>query len=98
VVRRSRHFTDVSYDEKASYLAGAVGRTDLMTIKGSRAVGDCRDIPVSTGGTNPLATMFSTLIKKDEHFRGGVNAVDDTVMKDVSGIEAIMIAQALGLL
>ena len=97
-IRILDQFTDVSYDEKASYLAGAVVGTDLMAIKGSRAVGDCRDVPVIIGGTNPLATVFSTLIKKDDHFRGDVNAVDDTVMKDISGSGAIMIAQARGLL
>ena len=97
-VRILDQFTDLSYEEKASYLAGAVVGTDLMAIKGSHAVGDCRDIPVIVGGTNSLATVFSTLIGKEDHFRGGVNAIDDTVMKDISGSGAIMIAQARGLL
>lgn len=97
-IRILDQFTGLSYDEKASYLAGAVVGTDLMAIKGSRAVGGCRDIPVIIGGTNPLATVFSILIRKDDHFRGGVKAVDDTVMKDISGSGAIMIARARGLI
>lgn len=96
-VRILDQFTGSSVSGRANFLAGAMAATDLLAIKNSGALGDCRKLSVIIGGSNIMAGVFEVLVRNDNYFRGEPIAVDSKVMKDISGLGAISVARERGL-
>lgn len=96
-IRILDQFTDSSLNGKANFLAGAIATTDLLAVKNSSAMGDCRELPVIIGGSNIMAGIFETLLHQDDYFHGDLITVDSNVMKEKAGFGAIMIARSRGL-
>ncbi len=96
-VRLLDQFTDSSLNGKANFLAGAIVSTDLLVVKNSSAMGDCRELPVIMGGSNIMSGIFETLIHQDDYFNGDLITVDSDIMKDKAGYGAILVARSRGL-
>jgi 2-dehydro-3-deoxygalactonokinase len=96
-VRLLDQFTDSSLNGKANFLAGAIVATDLLAVKNSSAMDDCRTLPVVIGGSNIMAEIFGTLMHQDDYFHGDLIKVDSDIMKDKAGYGAILAARARGL-
>lgn len=96
-VRLLDQFTDSSPNGRANFLAGAIVATDLLAVKSSSAMGDCRNLPVIIGGSNIMAGIIETLLHQDDYFQGDLVTVKSDIMKDRAGYGAILVARSRGL-
>ncbi|SDF82331.1 2-dehydro-3-deoxygalactonokinase [Sporolituus thermophilus] len=90
-------FTDLSRNDKANFLLGAVLAADLVALRGSRAIKIGPEIPVWVAGKPELRQALTLLFGDDPHFRGRVCEVDDAVLQNAAGVGAIAVARARGL-
>lgn len=90
-------FTDASLNDRANFLAGAVVATDLLGVKNSSVMGDCRTLPVVIGGSNTMAGIFGTLMHQDDYFQGDLLTVNSDIMEERAGYGAILTARARGI-
>lgn len=84
-------FTDVTLDQKSSFLLGAILASDLLAIKNSQALNVTNDIKIVISGKPILANALKTLIKNDSYFTGEISLLENKKEQPFSGLGAISI-------
>jgi 2-dehydro-3-deoxygalactonokinase len=90
-------FTDMTLNDKANFLLGAVLGSDLLAVKYSKALAVDPGMPVIISGKKVLREALALLIKNDAYFKGTTTNFDDEG-KSVAGFGALTIAKERGIL
>lgn len=90
-------FSDLTINDKANFLLGAVLGTDLHAVKNSEALAVSSDMPVIIFGKKVLKEALAILVKNDPYFSGAITIVGDE-HKSVAGFGALAIAKERGIL
>lgn len=89
-IRILDQFTDLTVNEKANFLLGAVLADDLKALKNSRAIQASADTKVIIAGKDMLKDAFSCIMKHDNYF-SEITVADTAVLKDLAGAGIIQI-------
>ncbi|QWU16107.1 2-dehydro-3-deoxygalactonokinase [Paenibacillus sophorae] len=90
-------FSDLSINEKANFLLGAVLQADILAVKNSGALNVTPLLPVVVFGKELLREALIALIKHDPFFTGPVHSVGNE-HKALAGFGALAIARERGIL
>lgn len=91
-------FSDLTVNEKANILLGAVLGSDLLAMKNSRALKVTAKVPLIIMGKKLLKEAFAVLLRHDSCLNGDIKVVDDDLQQDISGAGALAIARARGII
>jgi 2-dehydro-3-deoxygalactonokinase len=91
-------FTNLTVDEKANFLLGAMLGTDLVALKNSTALQIRPETPVVIMGKKILTEAFAMLFQNDRFFKGEIQALPDEQFIDIAGYGAAIIARRRGIL
>lgn len=95
-VRILDQFTDLSINDKANFLLGAVLSADLKAIKNSRALKVSPESNVIVAGKDILKHSFKAIIEEDGYFKS-VKVANSQQMDNLAGFGALCIAKKRGL-
>ena len=84
-------FTELPQERLASYLLGAILRSDVMSIRNSAALCVDRSTIVLVAGKEPLCKAICEVLRFDGYFRE-ILAYDNTGSIPLSGKGALLIA------
>lgn len=90
-------FTELTINQKANFLLGAVLGADLLAVKNSKALTVSPDTSVVVCGKKALKEALAILIKHDPYFTGKLTVMGDEY-NAVSGHGALAIARERGIL
>lgn len=96
-VRILDQFTNLSINDKANFLLGAVLSTDLKAIKNSRALEVSPESNVIVAGKDILKHSFKAIIEEDGYFKN-VKVINSQQMYDLAGFGALCVAKKRGLI
>jgi 2-dehydro-3-deoxygalactonokinase len=96
-VRILDQFTDLSIEDKANFLLGAVLSADLKAMKNSSALAVSPESNVIIAGKDILKDAFKAIIEEDDYFKK-VQVVSRQQMDNLAGFGALCIARKRGLL
>lgn len=97
-VRTLAQFTDLQHDDRASFLLGAVLSDDVLALKNSSAIQMRPDTTIVICGKPMLRDALALLIAENGFFYGRRIVATDAQQAGLSGVGAIAVAAARGLL
>jgi len=96
-IRIMAMFADLSRNQRANVLLGAILGADIQAIKHSAALGMRDDTPIVIYGKPTLQRGLALLIDADADFRGVVHT-PESVSSSLSGLGALALARRRGIL
>ncbi|MFT5875411.1 MAG: 2-dehydro-3-deoxygalactonokinase [Clostridium sp.] len=96
-VRIIDQFTNLTVNDKANFLLGAVLSDDLKAIKNSSALEISSDSNVIIAGKDILKNSFKAIIEEDSYFKN-VEIVSNEQMENLAGFGVLSIARKCGLI
>jgi 2-dehydro-3-deoxygalactonokinase len=87
-------FADLTVNQKANFLLGAVLASDLAALANSAAIPQASALPLIIGGSSVTAQGFELLLQAENR---KVSRIDDSLMRLASGLGSIAVAKERGL-
>lgn len=97
LVRILDQFTNLSINDKANFLLGAVLSADLKAIKNSHALEVSSESNVIVAGKDILKQSFKAIIEEDGYFKN-IEVVNSKQLDSLAGFGALCIAKKRGLI
>lgn len=88
-------FTELTVNQKANFLLGAVLADDIAALDNSTAILQAETLPLIIGGSSSMAKGLALLLEADGR---NVRLVDDSLLHTASGQGCLVIAERRGLL
>lgn len=85
-------FSEMTLNQKANFLLGAVLYSDILALKNSKALRIDENVSIIVCGNIILKRSILSLLRNDPFFKGKIEAIDDD-LKSLSGLGAYEIAQ-----
>ncbi|MFB5195932.1 2-dehydro-3-deoxygalactonokinase [Neobacillus sp. KR4-4] len=96
-VRILDQFTNLSINEKANFLLGAVLSDELKAVKNSKALSLKQDSHIVIAGKDILKQAYEVIFNEDAYFHK-ITAIDNKELDDLAGYGAICLSEIRGIL